>query len=482
MDLFDIIPENFFSLLTGKNKRLYLACLIESFKTYEMGSILGIDKKLVVDELTEYLDSRDFSFTREDEDNSDEDEDEASSSNRSLAYFVLRRFEQTGWIYIDVTGDYEEILNFTDTGITFVEALMNCMPWHTETFDFNLDDYGDDPNFIGFDTTEYNGYIHTIYTLLNNASSDYGLTVQEVFRNTKLLIRALRKLDSRMKDYIESVVDNTDIHDLIERLMNYKVELIDHGYKQLKTGDNINKYRLSIVTNLEDIEKNESAMYKVVDTYLARYPKMEVAYKRAYRDLDEMIDVFNELDDFVSEIDKKNTKYIDSTIGKIKFLLSEDDNTIGKLNDILKYIKVEAKNDHLDKAINKCNDLFKLREQKYYNSEKSLYTPRGRYERVEGQYVDLSRFDLTSDTEDFFKSYENPYNDDAVKEFLEMHIFNGEFRASDIIKYDTDIETVLMVLYALIYGSEHGYEFKKLENIINHERFTMCDFLLKEVK
>jgi hypothetical protein len=62
-----------------------------------------------------------------------------------------------------------------------------------------------------------------------------------------------------------------------------------------------------------------------------------------------------------------------------------------------------------------------------------------------------------------------------------MHLINGEFRASDIIKYDTDIETVMMVLYALIYGAEHGYEFIKLENVINHCEFTMNDFMLKEV-
>ena len=481
MDLFDIIPENFFSLLTGKNKRLYLACLIEAFKTYEMGSILGIDKKVVVDELVEYLDSSNFIFAREDQDNEDEDEDDASNNNRGLAYFVLRRFEQCGWVYSEVTNDFEEILNFTDNGITFVEAIMNCMPWNTETFSFNQEDYEDNALF-GFDQNTYNGYVHTIYSLLNSPSEDYGLTIQEVFRNTKLLIRALRKLDSRMKDYISSVVDNTDIHDLIERLMNYKVELIDHGYKQLKTGDNINKYRLSIITNLENIEQNDAAMYKVVEHYLNKYSTSQEAYKKAYKDIDEIIDVFNSLDDFIDEIDKKNTKYIDSTIGKIKFLLSEDDNTIGKLNDILKYIKVEAKNDHVDRAITKVNDLFKLREQKYYNVEKSLYTPRGKYIREENQFVDLSRFDLTSDLAEFFKTYENPYNDDAVKDYLYSHIDNGNFVASRHIKYDSSMEEVLMVLYALIYGADHGMEFSKKESRIEHEKFSMPDFELREVK
>ena len=481
MDLFDIIPENFFSLLTGKNKRLYLACLIESFKTYEMGSILGIEKKAIVDELTDYLDSSNFSFTREDQSGEDEDEDDASNNNRSLAYFVLRRFEQCGWVYSEVTSDYEEILNFTDNGITFVEAIMNCMPWNTETFDYNDSDYETD-QLSGFNETAYNGYIHTIYSLLLNSSEDYGLTITEVFRHTKMLIRALRKLDSRMKDYITSVVDNTDIHDLIEKLMNYKAELIDNGYKQLKTGDNINKYKLSIITNLEDIERTESKMYKVVVHYASKCQTTEEAYKKAYKDIDELIDVFNQLDDFIEEIDNKNTKYIDSTIGKIKFLLSEDDNTIGKLNDILKYIKVENSNDHIDRAITKVNDLFKFREQKYYNMEKSLYTPRGKYVKEESQFVDLSRFDLTSDLAEFLKAYENPYNDDVVEEFLNSHITNGEFVASDYIKYDSSLEEVLMILYALILGADHGMEFIKLDSRIEHEKFNMPDFKLREVK
>lgn len=481
MDLFDIIPENFFSLLTGKNKRLYLACLIEAFKAYEMGSILGIEKRVIVDELSDYLDNANFSFSREDQDGEDEDEDEASSNNRSLAYFVLRRFEQCGWVYSEVTNDYEEILNFTDNGITFVEALINCMPWNIESFDYNEADFDDDP-LLGFGDNNYNGFIHTIYSLLLNSSEDYGLTIQEVFRNTKMLLRALRKLDSRMKDYITSVVDNSDIHDLIEKLMNYKAELIDHGYKQLKTGDNINKYRLSIVTNLEDIERNESKMYKVVESYLGKFKSSDEAYKKAYQDIDEVIDVFNQLDDIIDEIDKKNTKYVDSTIGKIKFLLSEDDNTVGKLNDILKYIKIENANDHVDKAISKVNELFKLREQKYYNSEKSLYTPRGKYEKEESQYVDLSRFDLTSDLAEFLKTYENPYNDDVLEEFLNTHIVNGEFKASSYIKDDTTINEVLLVLYALIYGADKGLEFIKLDSRIENSKFIMPDFILREVK
>ena len=56
MEIFKIIPDNFFSLLSSKNKSVYAGCIMEAFKIYEEGSILGIDKKIVVEVLTDYLD------------------------------------------------------------------------------------------------------------------------------------------------------------------------------------------------------------------------------------------------------------------------------------------------------------------------------------------------------------------------------------------------------------------------------------------
>ncbi len=481
MDLFDVIPDNFFQLLTGKNKHLYLACLFKSFNIYEQGSILGIDKKVVADELTHFLETSDFLFTKEtEEDEVDEDEEDASESKRALAYFVLRRFEQTGWIYVDVTSDYEEILNFTDNGISMVEALQKMSPWQGREY-LQEDDISQF-DWLQTNSNEYNGYIYTIYSLLMNPTiSDYGILINEVYRNTKLLIRALRKLDSRLKDYISSVVENAEIKSLIEKLMDYKVELVDNGYARLKTGDNINKYRLPIVSKLEDLENDEQIMYQITDNYKSRFLKLEDAYKRAYRDIDEMIDVFNALDEYITEIDNKNSKYIDSTIGKIKFLLSEDDNIIGKLNDILKFIKLENKRGHVDKAIKEVAPLFTLRETKGM-AEGSLFTPRGKYSTQEGELLDLSRFDLGDETEAFFSTYTNQFNEENIKEFLYNHLENHVFEAARVIDYDTDVDTVIMVIYCLIYAGENDFEFERLDDYIYHNKFKMRNFRLKEVK
>ncbi|UKI49470.1 MAG: DUF5716 family protein [Clostridium sp.] len=78
-------------------------------------------KKTVVDELTVFLQSLNDSYANEFD--GDEEEDQIESK-RDLANFILRRMEECGWIYVDVTNDYEEIINFTDYAITIVEALM----------------------------------------------------------------------------------------------------------------------------------------------------------------------------------------------------------------------------------------------------------------------------------------------------------------------------------------------------------------------
>lgn len=478
MDLFDIIPDNFFTILSSKNKRLYVACLLEAFKIYELGSILGTDKKLLADELAHYIEHQNFILDKEDElQEDDEDEIEALKSKKSLAYYVLRKMEECGWIYVDVNIDYEEIVNFTDAGITLCDSLLSLVPQYT--YDPSQDDDFQDTMPYA-NTAEYNGYIYTIYSLLTNPiNRDYPVILEQVCSNTRQLLRALRRLDSRMKDYIQTVVDTTEIKDLITRLIDYKNELLDNSYVKLKTGDNINKYRLDIVSKLEEYEQNDSIMYTLIEDYKLKYRSVIDAEKRVYHDLDDIIDVFNSLDSFIYEIDSKNKKYIDSTIGKIKFLLTEDDNISGKLNTILKYIKLENKANHIDNAISTVNKMFTLRQTKTYNQESSLYTPRGKYSRVDNQMLDLSEFDFDLSTEEYLKEYGLPYDEKQVLKFFKENEINGELIASNVCKPNIDLDTVMMLIYTLIYACEQSWTVTKLEHSVNHYKFTFTDFIIK---
>lgn len=481
MELFDIIPENFFTILSSKNKRLYTACAMQAFAVYETGSILGVERKLIVDELDIYLAHNRDLLNNEDEELESEVDD--PNSTRDIANLVLRRLEECGWIYIDVTNDYVEILNFTDVAITMIEALQEICPKQI-TYDYYDDDDYATPTFTSIvDPNEYKGYIYTIYSLLTNESKDYPLMISEVYKNTKNLIRSIRKMDSRIKDYINSVIETSEIKDLMARLMEYNDEIYQPTYTKLKTGDNINKYRLDIVNRLEDIASNQAAMEAIASDYMYRFRNPGLAMDKANRDIDEMVDIFNSLDSFITEIDLKNKTYINSTIGKVKFLLTEEDNTIGKLNSILKYIKWQNSRGKQDKALNDIKEVINLPSVKGY-SESSLYTPRGRYARADFSSLDLDRFDFMSLDDSFLTGFTSRYDALKMHDFIKTRLgVDGSMIAEDLVNENSGVDDALTCIFVLIYATEHQFRIEKLDNMIETKHFKMANFkITKEGK
>ncbi|MBE6137796.1 MAG: hypothetical protein E7176_05315 [Erysipelotrichaceae bacterium] len=466
MDFFDIISDNFFSLLSSKNKRIYLASILQAFKVYENGSILGIDKKVVVDDLVYFLDTNSYLYDVEDE----EDEEANPKSKRELANYILRRMEECGWIYVDVTNDYEEILNFTDAAIIICEAILKAYP----QFDAN-DDFSSE--FIN--PNEYQGYIYSIYSLLNQSDNvEYALIFSLVYSNTKQLIRAIRRLDARMKDYIQSVIDNSEIKDLMEKLILYKTDVYDSSYVKLKVSDNINRYRLGIITRLKEMQNDDVIVKAIANNYIMTSRTIEEAESKAVRYIDEVIDAFNAIEEFISEIDNKNRNYVNSTIGKIKFLLSEEDNVIGKINTILKYVKDSNKNGKIDKALKLVDSLHALRVQKAL-SNNSLYTPRGSYTRTYSQILDDVGLDSFEMTPEFLEQFKSSYNEDYIASFMDTYMIDNFMRASQIIDYNCGDDLVIMLVYCVIYAVDKNHIVELCDNIIDHKKFRLRDFIIK---
>jgi len=465
MDLFKTVPENFFSLLNCKNQEVYAGCIMEAFKVYEDSSILGIDKNLVVEVLTDYLEKEHF----EPEESLEEFEGENNDNSlpRKKALFVVRRMEECGWIDIDVTNDYQELLNFRDYAITFTEALLRVEPSYYE--------YGDSSS------SEYRGYIYTIYSLLTNSDNiEYGVLMEQVYRNTKLFIRELRKLDSRLKDYIRSIVDQTEIKGLMDSLINYKVELVDKAYYRLKTSDNVNKYRLQIVNKLEDFAADPIIMKQIALSYRSKYNDDDDAMRRASRDLGEIIEVFSQLDDMIMIIDEKNKNYINSTIGKIEFLLKEDNNVPGKINVILKYISKMNKKGRADSAVNMVQQAFRLKSFKTIGGN-SYYTPRGAYQKPEPQKLLEDKIDIMDAARQFIHEYDTEYTEEKILAFIARNLTDGKLQASSLIHDDSTIDDILLVVYSLIYANNNDesiYNVVKLDHIAETKKFKFNDFLI----
>jgi hypothetical protein len=458
MEVFKIIPPNFFGLLTGKNKELYVKALFVLFKAYEQGSILGMDKAVAHSVLSEFLEDQPYEIE-------DEDADDPTSTAKDKATQILRRLEDAEWIDVDVTNDYVEILNFRDYAITVIEALKAISQ----------------DSFYGYDDEahEFRGYIFTVYTLLQAGHIEYGMVLDQVYKNTIAFVREIRKLDSRLKYYIRSIIEHSEIKDLITLLVNYKVELVDQAYHRLKTSDNIAKYQLEIVKKLELFQQNALVMDAIAREYLPSCGgNLELAKARANKKVDDMIDIYNSLPHIIDEIDKKNKIYINSTIAKIKFLLNDDENIIGKLSSILKFMAKQIKRYKTDKALSTVQPIFTLRTHRSITND-SLYVPRGAYSHSEAQF--LNEADVTQSAalqEAFYKEFETFYSEDVIRKYLgEFFLIKPKVLASELISKDMSDEAILRLLYSLAYaGEDMGYFVSALDQSIDHPRFQLTDF------
>jgi len=459
MNIFDIVPKQFFSILSSKNHRVYVDCLLELFKVYEQGSILGIDKNIARQTLVDYLDVNPL------EEELEIEEDELLLNNRDRANQILRRFEECEWIDVDVNNDYEEILNFRDYSITIIDALKEIA---------NDSYYGEES-----EVHEFRGYIYTVYTLLSNDHGEYALTLDQVYKNTIAFVREIRKLDSRLKYYIKTIVDNSEIKDLINLLVNYKVELVDQAYRRLKTSDNINKYRNGIVKKLEEYQQNPLIMEMISKEYLIKNQNnSDIAILKANKKIDDIIDIYNSISFIIDEIDNKNKIYVNTTIAKIKFLLSDDENVITKLSRILKFTANGIKNHRTAKILNDIAPLFNINSYQQL-SQRSIYTPRGIYRHADAQYlVENNGAPDRRLQEEFYDEFETNYSEDVIMKYLKTYFRHHQtIKASEILRDDMSDEAIMRLLYILVYaGEELDYSINPLYEKINNKRFDLDDF------
>ena len=149
MNLFDKIPENFFSILVSKNKNIYIDALFvlgEAFKQEMSISRENIIARLI-NNLEEEFNQEDFS----DEDEANELKDNNVSSK---AYFLLRKLKWAGWIELEMQRDsFEEYIILPDYSIKFINLLYSI---------------------VEEKQVEYNSYVFATYSSLKLASMEKG--------------------------------------------------------------------------------------------------------------------------------------------------------------------------------------------------------------------------------------------------------------------------------------------------------------------
>ncbi|MFO7969584.1 MAG: DUF5716 family protein, partial [Candidatus Izemoplasmatales bacterium] len=194
--------------------------------------------------------------------------------------------------------------------------------------------------------------------------------------------------------------------------------------------------------------------------------------------IDDIIDIYNSISYIIDEIDEKNKVYVNTTIAKIKFLLSNDENVITKLTKILHFTSENIKDNKTNKAMGIIKPLFTLTTHQQISKD-SLYTPRGIYKRIENQFLQENDANLEKSLKDnFYKEFEINYSEDIIEKYLNEYFEDNHLiKASEIINDNMSDEAILRLLYILVYaGDEMNYYINPLGKKIKNPRFTIDDF------
>lgn len=323
--MFRVIPNDFFKPLASLNRVMYWECISKLFSSMTNQLGFGVERGLLVDELEFYFEQNNAAEPVSDE----EDEKFEGGDSRAKANWMLRRLKDYGWIDIETDNSYVQRVTFRDYAVRIIKVL-------SEISDGSK--------------VEYQGYIYTIYSLLKGRTDNPGIVLLQVAENTDLLITGLKNLNSSIKHYIDELTKHRTVSEIMDALFNdYITNIVDKAYHRLLTSDNVAKFRPEIVASLEKKSRSKVYISKAAEEIAEiREISVEDAREQVYNLIHYTVDSFQNMDDILTEIDRKNTNYQKAAVNRARFLLTSGDDVRGQLRDILGRLAGEILEESMD--------------------------------------------------------------------------------------------------------------------------------------
>ncbi len=449
MNLFEKLPENFFSILSRKFKSVYAFSLITLYETLRVYKT-QIKKSDYLSALRshgeEIMNLFDVSLDKLD-DKTDEEEVTFEVDESTLAAktnYIFRKLLITGWISVerDVKTNVEYVY-LPSYSIRMLELLSNLtsnsnlyIPLVHQTYSELCleDEKEDDYMFKSLVSARKNAdELELNVTLLHHSICVFGHNLNSVFEPNEVLRQ------------------HFDI---------YRSEVSDKIYHPMKTYDSLGLYAIPTIEILKRWQRDKRIMGKLVaqarfDSNYLKLKASEVA-EVVYKMLQETIDIFGKLNIAFSDIDKANSKYTEAVQKKVNFLSNADKSIKGKLDAIILAMAKgissssinDAQNDYENvEIISKVGETINIYHQGYLDSD-SLTLPFKRKikENLDPLPLEDAYFGDDSLMNDFLDSEVNNFSQDAIIDFYLRNFGDKNVvTTDDFIIEDVD-ELVLYIL------------------------------------
>lgn len=357
MSLYDIIPENLFSVLASKNKGLYcntLFVVLEAFKTQ-----LKISKdelsQMIQSHLAKDIDAADFG---------EEDIGESESGLSGKSYFLIRKLKETGWITVDYEDDFKEYV----TVPTFSNKIIHTLY-----------------DIVNAEGTENIAYVYSTYSALKTADSsetrnpfEMITALNDAESRTKSLVESLTSVFHDIKYYNNKLVNQVSVNQVLaDHFSRYQEEIVAPILMPLKVRDSVPKYKKPIMDILKKWLIYDDIMNSMVD-YIHKTKggapseiQSDISSKIHY-----IISTYESLEeDYIDPIDERNRRYTRSTAQKIDYLINADNTIKGTLVNLLHSLSDKAVS---EETIEKAQGLFEIYEQCFISDESMFQRKKGK--------------------------------------------------------------------------------------------------------
>lgn len=355
MSIYDIIPENLFSVLASKNKGLYCSTLfvvLEAFKTQ-----LKISKdelsQMIQSQLTKDIDAADFG---------EEDIGESEIGLSGKAHFLIRKLKETGWITVDYEDDFKEYVTvptFSNKIIHTLYDIVNC------------------------EGTENIAYVYSTYSALKTANETKNpfemiTALHDAENRTKSLVESLTSVFHDIKYYNNKLVNRVSVNQVLaDHFSKYQEEIVAPILMPLKVRDSVPKYKQPIKHILQQWLIYDDVMNSMVD-YIHKTKggdpfeiRADISSRIYY-----IISTYDSLEeDYIDPIDERNRRYTRSTAQKIDYLINADNTIKGTLVNLLHSLSDKTLS---EETIEKAQGLFEVYEQGYISDESMYQRKKGK--------------------------------------------------------------------------------------------------------
>jgi hypothetical protein len=445
MNIFSLIPGNFFSILASGNREIYFDALM-LLKDY-LRQYLNIPVSEYITSLIAIIEDKTFIAEKEDE-SPDMPEAVAGQSGYTpniKARLILNRIVKTGWVDRETSeGSFTEIITPRDYAIRMLQF---------------LDELRDEK------IHEYNSLVFSTYSALRQAKHEQPREFYDAIlaaeRNTETLIYELKSLYHNIRAYIRRIQEQNNINELLENHFEKYKPMTDRIYHPIKTMDSIHRYMAPIRELLTEIREDEKLLAGMRERAMTvRKYNEEEADAEIFSAIDRVQDTYGILGSIIDEIDHKHSAYTKNSIEKMTYMMTADQSIKGKLLDIF-MTYASSKGGRQAESLN-------YKFQKHINIYRQEFIDGGSFfhksiisRRINGESLEVAADMVLSSSamEGIAQQMKNVYSPERIRRFVESFFISGETTVkSESLPLNSDSDFILLIL-AIVRSRERGMDY-----------------------